>query len=140
VYLHEQCWVVGNNARGRAARVDDPELRLNRHAVVLDEAVLHRLVINIDGVQERRVEEELPCYRMLKAPPILEPALQTPRAQVGGEGEALPTKAQGERLEVPLGLHPLRACEEVRRCLVEEQDEAGAKEGEVWGFGRWQEL
>jgi hypothetical protein len=90
VYLHEQCWVVGNTARGRATRVDDPELRLNRHAVVLDEAVLHRLVINIAGVQERRVEEELPCHRMLKAPPILEPALQTPRAQVGGEGEALP--------------------------------------------------
>jgi len=64
VYLHEQCWVVGNTARGRAAWVDDSELRLNRHAVVLDEVVLHRLAINIAGVQERRVEKNCPCSKL----------------------------------------------------------------------------
>jgi len=54
-----------------AVRINDPELYLNRRAVIFDEAVLHRLVIDIARVQERRVNLKMPFYRMLEASPIL---------------------------------------------------------------------
>lgn len=50
MYLHEQRWVVGNTGCGRTARGDNSELILNRHAIVLDQAVLYCLVVNIAEV------------------------------------------------------------------------------------------